>query len=77
MREKEIEEKKELSEESLEKLEENFNNIEMGSQVTIRFYKNKQYTNVSGILSNIDYVKEIILDKDIKININDIVKIEL
>lgn len=76
-KEKEIEERKELSEESLEKLEENFNNIEISSQVTIRFYKNKQYINVSGIVTDIDYVKKkIVLDKDIKININDIIKIE-
>ena len=77
-KEMEIEERKELSEESLEELEKILNNVDIGCRITIRFYKDKYYINISGIVTNIDYIKKkIILDKDKKINISDIINIEL
>lgn len=77
-KEMEIEERKELSEESLEELEKILNNVDIGCRITIKFYKDKHYINISGIVTNIDYIKKkIILDKDKKINISDIINIEL
>ena len=51
LREKEIEheEKIELSEEILAELNNNFNKIEIGSKVRIKFYKNMKYIEISRI----------------------------
>ena len=48
LREKEIEheEKIELSEEILAELNNNFNKIEIGSKVRIKFYKNMKYIEI-------------------------------
>lgn len=78
LREKEIEkeEKIELSEESLEELEREFNKIENGSKVKIRYYKDKKYINVKGIVSNIDYRrKKIQINYTETINMCDIINI--
>ena len=73
LREKEIEheEKIELSEEILAELNNNFNKIEMGSKVRIKFYKNMKYIEISGIITNIDYIKKKIqIDQNQNINIS-------
>ena len=72
LREKEIEyeQKKELSEESLMELEKQFNKIEKGSFVKIKYYKNKTYIEVTGIVTKIDYIKK-------KIQINQIENINM
>ena len=78
LREKEIEyeEKIELSEESLTELENEFNKIEKGNYVKIRYYKNRQYSEINGIVTNIDYTrKKIQIDKSENINMCDIVNI--
>lgn len=80
LREKEIEyeEKIELSEESLTELENEFNKLEKGSNVKIRYYKNRQYIDIDGIVTNIDYVrKKIQIDKNENINMCDIVNISI
>ncbi len=80
LREKEIEdeEKIELSEESLTELENEFNKIEKGSYVKIRYYKNRQYIEINGIVTNIDYTrKKIQIDKNENINMCDIVNISI
>lgn len=80
LREKEIEheEKIELSEETLAELNNNFNKIEMGSKVRIKFYKNMKYIEISGIITNIDYIKKKIqIDQNQNINISDIVYISV
>lgn len=80
LREKEIEheEKIELSEEILAELNNNFNKIEMGSKVRIKFYKNMKYIEISGIITNIDYIKKKIqIDQNQNINISDIVYISV
>lgn len=80
LREKEIEyeEKIELSEESLTELENEFNKLEKGSNVKIRYYKNRQYIDISGVVTNIDYVrKKIQIDKNENINMCDIVNIAI
>lgn len=72
----EIEEKIELSEESLEELEKEFNKLEKGRNAKIKYYKDNQYINVNGIVTNIDYIrKRITINKTENINLCDIFKI--
>ena len=78
LREKEIEyeEKKELSEETLAELNNTFNQIEKGSYVKIRYYRNGRYSEINGIVTYIDYIKKKIqIDKIENINICDIIDI--
>lgn len=80
LREKEIEieERKELTEESLAELERTLNNVDIGCKVTIRFYKDEHYINIYGIITDIDYIKKkIVINKDERINISDIINIKL
>ena len=78
LREKEIEheEKIELSEETLSELNNKFNKIEKGSKVKIKFYKNKKYIEIMGIITDIDYIKKkILVNEEQYINISDIINI--
>ena len=78
LREKEIEyeEKKELSEDTLAELNNKFNQIEKGSFVKIRYYRNGRYKEIKGIVTYIDYIKrKIQIDKIENINICDIIDI--
>ncbi len=78
LREKEIEyeEKRELAEDTLNELNNKFNQIENGSYVTIKFYKNGKYSEIKGSVTNIDYIKKKIqLNKKYNINICDIINI--
>lgn len=78
LKEKEIEyeEKKELSEDTLAELNNKFNQIEKGSFVKIRYYRNGRYSEIKGIVTNIDYIKrKIQIDKIENINICDIIDI--
>ena len=78
LREKEIEyeEKKELSEESLNDLQKEFNKIEKGKKVKIRYYINSQYKNSEGIITKIDYIrKKITINMNENINLCDVLKI--
>ena len=78
LREKELEneERKELSEESLIELESKFNTIDKGSNVKIKYYDDKRYVEIDGIITNIDYVKKKIqINNKVNINVSDIVNI--
>ena len=78
LREKEIEyeEKRELAEDTLNELNNKFNQIENESYVIITFYKNGKYSEIKGRVTNIDYVKKKIqINKEYNINICDIVNI--
>ena len=80
LREKEIEYKEriDLSDESLNELNNIFNKIELGSNVKIVYYKNKQYIQIKGAVTKIDYTKKKIqINQKETINISDIVKIEI
>ena len=80
LREKEIEyeDKKELSEETLTELNNKFNQIERGSCVKIKYYKNGRYSVLEGIVTNINCVKKKIqIDGVNTINICDIANIFL
>ena len=77
-KEKEVEERKELSEESLMELQEELNKVDIGSSVFIKYYKNKKYIDIIGIITKINFVKKkIIIDEDIIINIGDIIQLKL
>ena len=77
-KEQEQEEKIELSEESLLELNNSFNKIEIGSKVKIKFYKNNKYVEISGTITNIDYIKKKIRIENFQnINISDIVSISI
>lgn len=78
LREKEVEyeEKKDLSEDTLNELNNKFNQIDNGSFVKITFYKNGKYSEIKGRVTNIDYIKKKIqINKEYNINICDIVSI--
>lgn len=80
LREKEIEyeERKELSEEALINLDKKFNRIEIGNYVEIRYYKNRQYIEINGIVTKFDFIKKKIqINKNENININDIIDIRI
>lgn len=80
LREKEIEyeERKELSEETLINLDKIFNRIENGDYVEIRYYKNRQYIEIKGIVTKFDFIKKKIqINKNENININDIIDIRI
>ena len=77
-KEQEQEAKIELSEESLLELNNSFNKIEIGSKVKIKFYKNNKYVEISGTITNIDYIKKKIQIENFQnINISDIVSISI
>ncbi len=78
LREKEVEyeEKKDLSEDTLNNLNDKFNQLDNGSFVKITFYKNGKYSEIKGRVTNIDYIKKKIqINKEYNINICDIVSI--
>ena len=78
LREKEVEyeEEKELSEDTLNDLNDKFNQLDNGSFVKITFYKNGKYSEIKGRVTNIDYIKKKIqINKEYNINICDIVSI--
>ena len=80
LREKEIEheERIDLAEEALENLEEEFNKIEIGRKVKIKFYKDGKYVVVEGNVSKINNLKKKLeVDFESKINYSDIAKIEV
>ena len=80
LREKEYEydDKKYLTEESYEELENQLNRIEKGSKVKIKYYKNRKYIEIEGIVTVIDYVKrKIQLNGEKNISVYDILEIEV
>lgn len=79
LREKEIEyeQRKELTEESLTELQTEFNKIEIGSRVKLKYYKERKYSDVLGEITNIDYIKKKIQVNNIEsINMCDVIRID-
>ena len=78
IREKEVEyeEKRDLAEDTLNDLNNKFNQIDNGSFVKITFYKNGKNSEIKGRVTNIDYIKKKIqINKKYNINVCDIVNI--
>lgn len=72
----EFEDKKELSEESCIELSSKINKMEIGKKVKIKYYKNRRYIEVTGIITKLDYIKKKIQLNNIEnINTCDIVNI--
>lgn len=77
-KEKETEQRKELTEESLMELQEELNKIEMGNNVFIKYYKNNKYVDITGIVTKIDYnKKKIIINGTTIINLCDILELRV
>ena len=65
-----------ISEDTLNELNNKFNQIDNGSFVKITFYKNGKYSEIKRRVTNIDYIKKKIqINKEYNINICDIVSI--
>lgn len=76
IKELENEKKKNLETDALEQLEESFNMVEIGDKIQIKWHNGKRYVDISGVLTNIDYIKKkIVLDNKQNINIADILEI--
>ena len=73
----EYEERKELSDDKLRELENEFNKINIGSKIKIKYYKNKQYVEEIEVVTKIDYIKKKIKLNDELINLSDILNIKL
>ena len=78
LKEKEIEyeERKELSEETLNDLDTILNRIEIGNIISIKYYKNRRYSEMNGTVTKIDFIKKKIqIENNINISIAEIVEI--
>ena len=74
----EYEEKRDLCEDSYIELQDEINKIEKGCEIKIRYYKNKKYVDILGVVTDMDYIKKKIqIDEYYNINICDIIKIEV
>lgn len=69
--------KKELTEESYIRLQEEWNKIDKNSLVKVKYYKNKRYIEIQGKITNIDYIKKKIRINDEVISTCDIIDIQL
>lgn len=79
LRKKEIEyeQKKEISEWVLEKLEDELRKINLGEKVQVKYYKDGKYITIVGIVKKINYVeKEIEINEEI-INVNDVINLTI
>ena len=73
----EIEERKNLSEESKYELDEVFHKINIGDTIKLRYYNKTNYINETKKLKKIDKKnKLLIFENDVKIKISDIISIE-
>ena len=71
------EDKKELTEDSFTKLEEEWNKIEKDSIVRVKYYKNKGYVEIQGKIDKIDYIKKKIQINEENINVCDIIEMSV
>ena len=54
------------------------NRIEIGNIITIKYYKNRRYSEMNGTVTKIDFLKKKIqIDKELNVNIEDIVNISI
>lgn len=72
-KEKEVTEKRELSETDLEELSNKLSKIEKNMMVKLRYYDIDRYTDIEGIVSKIDFNNKYIVIVKTKISFNDIV----
>lgn len=70
-------EKKELSEEKLEELNNIINSLNTKDMLDIIYYENGEYIKLNGILTKIDFYKNTLTIVNKKIAFDDIISIEL
>ena len=77
-KERELEERKILSEESAIELDIQLHRLRKGTRVEVEYYKNHQYVSISGIVADIDKInKAIILNEDEYIDFYDVIKVAI
>lgn len=75
-KERELEDRKFLSEESSAELDIQLHRVRKGSKVEIEYYKNRQYVNICGDITSIDKLnKKIIINEEEIIDFYDIINI--
>ena len=80
LREKEVEldERKELSEESIEELSNKLQMVERGNKVRLIYYHQRKYRQIEGTVIDIKVIqKKLILEGDLRINFADIIYVEI
>ena len=80
LREKEVEldERKELSEESIEELSNKLQMVERGNKVRLVYYHQRKYRQIEEAVIDIKVIqKKLILEGDLRINFADIIYIEI
>ena len=80
LREKEVEldERKELSEESIEELSNKLQMVERGNKVRLVYYHQRKYRQIEGTIIDIKVIqKKLILEGDLRINFADIIYVEI
>ena len=80
LREKEVEldERKELSEESIEELSNKLQMVERGNKVRLVYYHQRKYRQIEGTVIDIKVIqKKLILEGDLRINFADIIYLEI
>ena len=69
--------KKELSEDYFEYLNDKIKQIKIGDNIKIKYYYNLEYIESFGIIKKIDYINKVIYLMNTKIPIDDIVDIDI
>ena len=80
LREKEVEldERKELSEESIEELSNKLQMVERGNKVRLIYYYQRKYRQIEGVVIDIKVIqKKLVLEGDLRINFADIIYVEI
>lgn len=80
LREKEVEldERKELSEESIEELSNKLQMVERGNKVRLVYYHQRKYRQIEGVVIDIKVIqKKLVLEGDLRINFADIIYVEI
>ena len=76
-KEKEYEERRELSEEEINKISEKLKVLEKGNEVSVTYYLNKRYVTENVVIKEIDKLKQRIITAEGKsIKFSDVLKIE-
>lgn len=74
----EVEDRKFLTEETYAELDNEFNRVEIGTLIKVKYYHNQKYIEISGTVSDIDYnKKKIRLDEKYEVNVKDICYFEI
>lgn len=77
-KEKEYEERRELSEEEINKISEKLKNLDKGNEVNIIYYFNKRYITENIVIKEINKLKQrIVTENEKNIRFDDVLRIEI